>query len=308
MIDCVDFYNEKCNSLTHTCADCPDRIPEHVYSPNYQAMGDCRVCGHDADNPWHIFGRRAIMFGEYCKCEKPLIKCDNNGVRCVACGLPKAHELEPQLKKLPDAPVKYCEKCGKETQHIGDGCLVCNHILTVTTPFDKPLEEAKSMKKSLTFDDLRFANVQRNQEWDPDNKISGAFRGLEFSGEVGEFIEAVQDQLVNLAIKTGTICNMTKKMERERLGLKGSRVSLIEIAKEFADAQITLDLLAMHFSIDIALAVKMVFNAKSDEHGFKTHIGEDSTSGMPNVMTDDDDFPEQVDDPSLPESESFHGI
>lgn len=296
MIDCVDYYNGTCNSLTHMCAECPDRkmkekiderdstveirgtkitfvnsddekiidneIKPHVYMPNYQAMGDCRVCGHDADKPWHLFGRRAVMFGEYCKCEKPLIKCDNRGCRCVACGLPE----------------------------------------------NKALPQEQPMKKSLTFEDLRFANVQRNQEWDPDNKISGAFRGLEFSGEVGEFIEAVQDQLVNLAIKTGTICNMTKKMERERLGLKGSRVSLIEIAKEFADAQITLDLLAMHFSIDIAESVAMVFNAKSDEHGFKTHIGEEGVSGMPNVMTDDDDFPEQVDDPSLPESESFHGI
>lgn len=25
----------------------------HTYSPDYQAMGDCRVCGHEQDKPWH---------------------------------------------------------------------------------------------------------------------------------------------------------------------------------------------------------------------------------------------------------------
>lgn len=28
-------------------------IKPHLYSPDYQAMGDCRVCGHDRDKPWH---------------------------------------------------------------------------------------------------------------------------------------------------------------------------------------------------------------------------------------------------------------
>lgn len=28
-------------------------IKPHIYSPDYQAMGDCRVCGHGQDKPWH---------------------------------------------------------------------------------------------------------------------------------------------------------------------------------------------------------------------------------------------------------------
>lgn len=29
-------------------------IKPHHYSPDYQAMGDCRVCGHGQKVPWHI--------------------------------------------------------------------------------------------------------------------------------------------------------------------------------------------------------------------------------------------------------------
>lgn len=31
-----------------------DRILPHLYMPDYQAMGDCRVCGHGLDKPWHV--------------------------------------------------------------------------------------------------------------------------------------------------------------------------------------------------------------------------------------------------------------
>lgn len=30
-------------------------IDPHMYAPDCQAMGDCRVCGHDAAAPWHNF-------------------------------------------------------------------------------------------------------------------------------------------------------------------------------------------------------------------------------------------------------------
>lgn len=108
--------------------------------------------------------------------------------------------------------------------------------------------------KPLTFNDLRFANVQRNKEWDPDNKIPGLFRSTEYAGESGE------------------VCNKIKKLERERLGLKGSRTTIWEVGMEMADAQICLDLLGMHYCIDIAAAVRLSFNAKSEEMGFLTRI------------------------------------
>src|SRR5882672_5881011 len=29
-------------------------IQPHIYMPDYRAMGDCRVCGHGQDKPWHV--------------------------------------------------------------------------------------------------------------------------------------------------------------------------------------------------------------------------------------------------------------
>lgn len=32
-------------------------IKPHFYLPDYQAQGDCRVCGHGADHPSHVYRR-----------------------------------------------------------------------------------------------------------------------------------------------------------------------------------------------------------------------------------------------------------
>lgn len=142
-----------------------------------------------------------------------------------------------------------------------------------TADYLEILLERSSKDKPLTFNNLRFRNVQRNKEWDPDGQITGAFRALEFSGEVGELIEMVTISLLtSLSITSGRIANMVKKIERERMGLPGSRVTLFELSNEFADAQITLDLLAMHYSIDLGYATRLKFNATSEKMGFKTRM------------------------------------
>ena len=110
------------------------------------------------------------------------------------------------------------------------------------------------MTRLLTFEALRYANVQRNKEWDPDGQITAVFRGLELAGEIGE------------------LCNMIKKLERERMGLLGSRVGLIDLAYEMGDCQVCLDQLAMHYSVDLDITVKHIFNRKSEEQGFLTRI------------------------------------
>jgi len=108
--------------------------------------------------------------------------------------------------------------------------------------------------KTLTFEDLRAANVARNKEWDKDGQLNASFRGLELAGELGE------------------LCNMVKKLERERMGIRGSRVSIEDVAREMADVQICLDLLAMHYSIDLAYITRQVFNDKSVEVGLETRL------------------------------------
>lgn len=105
-----------------------------------------------------------------------------------------------------------------------------------------------------TFMTLRAANSRRQREWDPNDHIGLAFRGNEMAGEVGE------------------ACNIIKKLERERLGIKGSRASLWQLAEELADVVICADLVAMTAGIDLGEAVRAKFNETSEKVGLKTRL------------------------------------
>ncbi len=99
---------------------------------------------------------------------------------------------------------------------------------------------------------LREANLARQREWDKDNKISLAYRGNELAGEVGE------------------ACNIIKKLERERMGIAGSRARIDDLAQELADVVICADLIAMDAGIDLEEAVRSKFNATSEKVGLLT--------------------------------------
>jgi NTP pyrophosphatase (non-canonical NTP hydrolase) len=103
---------------------------------------------------------------------------------------------------------------------------------------------------------LRAANVAREVEWDPDHRITLAYRGNELAGEVGE------------------ACNIIKKLERERIGIRGSRATKDELAEELADVLICLDLIAMHAGIDLSLALRDKFNATSEKYRLSTRMEE----------------------------------
>lgn len=96
--------------------------------------------------------------------------------------------------------------------------------------------------RELSFADLREANCERQKEWDPSNAITEEYRGNELAGEVGE------------------ACNIIKKLARQRLGLRGSRVTAHDLATELADVIICVDLVAMMFNIDLDQAVRDKFN------------------------------------------------
>lgn len=104
------------------------------------------------------------------------------------------------------------------------------------------------------FKRLREANIQRQKEWDPESKINSSFRGLELAGEAAE------------------AANIVKKLEREKLGLIGSRSSVDELADELADVIISCDLLAMGYNIDLKQAIINKFNNDSDKNGVKTKL------------------------------------
>jgi NTP pyrophosphatase (non-canonical NTP hydrolase) len=108
--------------------------------------------------------------------------------------------------------------------------------------------------KHLSLRMLRDANVRRQQEWDTDNKIDLAFRGVELAGEVGE------------------ACNVLKKLERERRGIVGSRDTVEHLAEELADVLICADLIAMDMGIDLAAAVSEKFNKTSKANGLVTRL------------------------------------
>lgn len=101
---------------------------------------------------------------------------------------------------------------------------------------------------------LRAANAARQLEWDAGNQITAAYRGNELAGEVGE------------------ACNVIKKLERERMGIRGSRASVAELADELADVLICADLIALHYGIDLEAAVARKFNATSEKVGLSTML------------------------------------
>lgn len=102
---------------------------------------------------------------------------------------------------------------------------------------------------------LREANVARSQEWTGSNGLSLTFRGNELAGETGE------------------ACNVIKKLERERMGLVGSRDTWEHLAEELADVVICADLIAMDVGIDLDAAVRRKFNMTSEKYGLSVRMG-----------------------------------
>lgn len=88
------------------------------------------------------------------------------------------------------------------------------------------------------YESLRTANATRQKEWDKDDGISLVYRGNELLGEVGE------------------AANIIKKLDRERLGIRGSRATPDQLAEELSDVIICSDLVAMALDLDLADAMR----------------------------------------------------
>lgn len=106
----------------------------------------------------------------------------------------------------------------------------------------------------MIYETLREANKARQKEWPGNHEATLAFRGNELAGEVGE------------------ACNVIKKLERERLGISGSRDTKEHLAEELADVVICADLIAADMDIDLDAAVSRKFNATSAKVGLKTRL------------------------------------
>lgn len=121
------------------------------------------------------------------------------------------------------------------------------------------------------YDTLREANVARQVEWQGTTPLDLAYRSNEMAGEIGEALE-VAVGLLQLGISGGRAANIAKKLERERLGIKGSTATREELADELADIVVTVDLVAHSQGIDLDAAVVRKFNATSDKIGLKTRL------------------------------------
>jgi NTP pyrophosphatase (non-canonical NTP hydrolase) len=124
---------------------------------------------------------------------------------------------------------------------------------------------------------LRDANSARRKEWDKEDKITLSYRGNELAGEAGE------------------ACNIIKKLERERLGIRGSRATREQLADELADVVICSDLIAMCEDIDLEAAVAQKFNATSAKVGLKTRLRTSDVAPLAYLASPHTHYPAGVD-------------
>ena len=110
------------------------------------------------------------------------------------------------------------------------------------------------------FHELDEANVKRQAEWQGNEEIDLAFRGLEACNEAGEAAGAI------------------KKLIRYDKGIMGNaigvtRQSLLQnVSDEIGDTIISLSLIANELGLDTGRCVEHKFNKTSKKHGLKTRM------------------------------------
>ncbi len=108
--------------------------------------------------------------------------------------------------------------------------------------------------QGLDLQTLRQANVKRcEQSFGSCREWSPADWSNAMAGEAGELLEL----LLPLIVKTNTICNLTKKIQR------GDEISLEEVGKEIADVVIYADLLSHNLGIELSDAIRKKFDEVS---------------------------------------------
>jgi NTP pyrophosphatase (non-canonical NTP hydrolase) len=118
---------------------------------------------------------------------------------------------------------------------------------------------------NLSFSKLREANMARIPRF---KNAKGEAAHSEVDGSdwtPADWLQAVVGEL-------GELANMLKKIKRGDYSLEEGRV---ELAKEFADVAIYLDIFAYQFRIDLGDAVMNKFNEVSDRVGAGVYFDED---------------------------------
>lgn len=122
---------------------------------------------------------------------------------------------------------------------------------------------------SLTFDELRAANLARIPQFR--NR-----RGERSHPTPDGSDWSLNDWMVAVAGEVGELANLLKKVRRGDVGLCDARE---EIAKEIADVQIYLDILAFRAGVDLGEATIAKFNEVSERVGTDVRLGAASGAG-----------------------------
>lgn len=96
--------------------------------------------------------------------------------------------------------------------------------------------------------ELSNANYLRNKERDPKGVLDLSFFGNELGGECGE------------------AQNVIKKLERERLGVRGKRDTVDHLMEELADLVIVASIISNKVGGDLGVAIRRKFNKTSEEN------------------------------------------
>lgn len=112
---------------------------------------------------------------------------------------------------------------------------------------------------NIDLDTIRRANAARQREWDGNADFSLLFFSNALAGEAGE------------------VANVVKKMERHRMGLRGSIADPNALGFELADVLTYTDLTALRADLDLGYVFVRKFNEVSAKYGMRTHfqIGND---------------------------------
>lgn len=164
---------------------------------------------------------------------------------------------------------KECPRChGTGNKEIGMGdyvnCPVCggtgkivDNTETIKIAMDNmgiTIGGAPYGPNELTLDTLQATVDERAKHIDPDKLLGILFFAVELGGEAGEAL------------------NVVKKMERERLGIDGSRDTVDHLAQELADTIVTACNVARCAGIDLTEAIRTTFNASSEKWGLKIRL------------------------------------
>lgn len=150
-------------------------------------------------------------------------------------------------------------------------CFACGQIDEPEYHDNAQCPATKATAAPTIYTTLRAANAARQAEWDPAAQISLSYRGNEMGGECGE------------------AQNVIKKLERERLGIRGSRATVSDLGSELADVLICADLIAMAEGIDLNQAVADKFNATSDKVGLSVRLADPQAAITQNFIASQDE-------------------